>query len=119
MKRELNAMQNTVDRGKDQIRRLLEYRSKVEGIRVTFKMFGNDGRSDYDKHYEPKKSIMQLEMLMRQLKMLYDEKLKYYENVRWDKNRPKSYIEQQKVDFAQAAVKLNFERKQIQEQIQI
>ena len=117
IKRELNAMKNTIDKGKDQIRRLLEYRSKVEGIRVTFKMFGSDGQSDYEKHYEPRRSIMQLEMLMRQLKMLYDEKLKAYETVRWDTTRSGTYIEQQKIEFAQAVSKLNYERKQIQEQI--
>eukprot|EP00943_MAST-04B_sp_MAST-4B-sp1_P008011 g8011.t1 len=117
IKRELNAMKNTIDKGKDQIRRLLEYRSKVEGIRVTFKMFGSNGQSDYGKHYEPKRSIMQLEMLMKQLKILYDEKLKAFEIIRWDKTRSAIFIEQQKIEFAQAVVKLNYERKQIQNQM--
>ena len=113
MNRKITAMQNTIARDKDQIKQLQQYRNKVESVRVTFKMFGNEGSGDYHKHIEPKRSLVELEMLILQLKKLYDNNLAAFENIRWDSSRAATYVDHARVELGKTTQSINSEAQAI------
>eukprot|EP00945_MAST-04E_sp_MAST-4E-sp1_P002704 g2704.t1 len=107
--REIITMQSILARNKDHIKQLEQYRAKVEGVRVTFKMFGNEGSGDYQKYIEPKRSIAEIEMLALQLKKLYDDKLAQFEEVRWDSTKVPEYKWHAAVEFGGSVTTINNE----------